>query len=88
MTTGEVIAMNPIGAIAYQVCQKHRITLAQLRGKQRARCFAWPRQEVMYRASKETSASLPEIGRYLDRDHTTVIHGIRAHEARMEAACA
>jgi chromosomal replication initiator protein len=39
----------------------------------------------MYLASKLTNRSTPEIGRRLgNRDHTTVLHGVRKITARIE----
>lgn len=37
-----------------------------------------PRQVAMYLARKMVGASLKTIGRHFDRDHTTVMHAIRA----------
>lgn len=41
------------------------------------------RQEVMYRAATETQASLTQIARVLDRNHTSVLHGVRSHRRRI-----
>lgn len=47
-----------------------------LRGRQRTREVAWPRQVAMYVIREETTASLLQIGAELGgRDHTTIIHG-------------
>ncbi|UJW87909.1 helix-turn-helix domain-containing protein [Devosia sp. SL43] len=67
-----------------QVCVKHDITRGELLSSRRARPIVAARHEAMYRMSKETSMSLPAIGRRLgDKDHTTVLSGIRRHEERM-----
>lgn len=50
----------------------------------RPREVAWARQDAMYLARKLTLKSLPDIGRrFGHRDHTTVIHAIRAVEKRL-----
>jgi chromosomal replication initiator protein len=50
----------------------------------RSRDAAWARQVAMYLARKLTLKSLPDIGRrFGHRDHTTVIHAVRAVEARI-----
>ena len=36
--------------------------------------MALPRQIAMYLMRRQTTLSLSEIGRFFDRDHTTVIH--------------
>lgn len=41
---------------------------------------ARPRQVAMWLARRVTSHSLPQIGRAMDRDHTTIMHGIRRVE--------
>lgn len=73
--------------IILEVATKYNLGVMEIIGAQRARHIAWPRQEIMYRASKETRCSLPQIGRVLgNRDHTTVMYGIRRHETRMKEA--
>jgi chromosomal replication initiation ATPase DnaA len=71
--------------IVQEVADKYRLTVTALKSPARYRVLAWPRQEAMARMYSETSASLPRIGRFFDRDHTTVLHGIRAYNER-EAA--
>lgn len=62
----------------------YEIPLIEMSSQRRGREVAWPRQEAMYLAKKLTPLSLPQIGRLFgDRDHTTVIHAIRAVEKRI-----
>ena len=70
--------------IAQAVAQENEITLADILGQSRQRASAWPRQTVMLLAS-EAGFSNPQIGRFLARDHTTVLSGIRAARARRDA---
>jgi chromosomal replication initiation ATPase DnaA len=50
----------------------------------RAFAIAHPRQEAMWRMHQTGKWSLPQIGRFLgERDHTTCLHGIRAHAKRI-----
>lgn len=44
----------------------------------------WPRQAVMA-ALRDQGYSLPRIGRVLSRDHTTILNGLRKHEARLRS---
>ena len=53
------------------------LTVNDMRSKGRVRPLARARQYAMWRIAKETSLSLPQIGRLLCRDHTTVLHAIR-----------
>jgi hypothetical protein len=51
---------------------------------QRRRSISHPRQVAMFLASELTPKSLPEIGRrFGGRDHTTVMHAIKAVRARI-----
>jgi chromosomal replication initiator protein len=66
------------------ICERHQLTMTELLGAMHSRYIAWPRQEAYWLCAKETGASLPQIGRaFGDRDHTTVLHGIRQHKKRM-----
>ncbi len=50
---------------------------------ERSRDIAWPRQRAMYLARTLGQRSLPAIGRaFGDRDHTTVLHAVRAVDKR------
>jgi hypothetical protein len=69
-----------------QVCAKHSLTRSELIGCRRERRLVAARHEAMYRMSKETTMSLPAIGRRMgNKDHSTVLHAIRKHAARMQA---
>lgn len=67
--------------IAARVAMKHKVKLEDVRGDCRARQFSYPRQEVMYEAIK-VGLTPSMVGRYLKRDHTTVLHGAKAHQKR------
>lgn len=47
---------------------------------------AQARQEIAAFAREMTDMSLPQIGRKLGRDHTTVLHSLRAVEKRKASA--
>jgi chromosomal replication initiator protein DnaA len=58
------------------VAEYYRISLEDLRGKQRDKHIVVPRHVAMYLMRQETEASLMEIGQALGgRDHSTVLHG-------------
>jgi chromosomal replication initiator protein len=58
------------------VSDYYRISLDDLRGKQRDKHIVVPRHVAMYLMRQETEASLLEIGQALGgRDHSTVLHG-------------
>lgn len=82
---GEIV-MRPRGPtmrkVISEVAERHGLTLTQLRDHCRTRSIAYVRQEAMYEARVRAGKSLPMIGRYLNRDHTTVLYGVRAHERR------
>jgi chromosomal replication initiator protein len=69
----ESLAIEP-DAIVLAVASHYGITREQLKGKRRTNSVALPRQVAMYLMRRQTTLSLSEIGRFFDRDHTTVIH--------------
>lgn len=77
--------MNPsIASIQAAVARFYDIPLREMTSQRRDRPAAHARQVGMYLARELTPYSLPMIGRWFGkRDHTTVIHGIKAVEARL-----
>lgn len=72
--------------IIREVCIKYNISLEDLISERRHKAIVQPRQEAMYRLCTETDWSLPRIGRALgNRDHTTVLHGRRAFQKRLDS---
>lgn len=68
-----------------EVCRKYDLEPHLIAGQRRFKKLVLARQEFSWRASKETGKSLPTIGRFLGgRDHTTILHGIRQHQARLD----
>jgi hypothetical protein len=61
------------------VCQRFHLTADQLRGRDVRRKIARPRMIAMYLVRDMTDASLHQVARHFGgRDHTTVIHAVRA----------
>lgn len=58
------------------------IRLSDWFGNTRFRSVAWPRQDFWRELYETTNLTLPQIGRLFGRDHSTVLHGIRASERR------
>lgn len=73
-----------LGAIQEAVCAVQGISPEEMRGPLRASRVARARQMAMYLARELTGLSLAEIARGFDRDHTTVMHAVRAVGARLE----
>jgi chromosomal replication initiator protein len=69
----ESLAIEP-ESIVHVAATHYGITRDQLKGKRRTNSVALPRQMAMYLMRRMTTLSLSEIGRFFDRDHTTVIH--------------
>lgn len=70
-------------SIAATVLMARGLSEPELFSARQYRAVAQARHEIMYRASKETALSLPQIGRFLGRDHKTVMHGIAKHAERL-----
>lgn len=75
-----------------EVCAGSSVRPRDLVGDSRLRPIVHKRQEAMYRLRKlacedgSPRYSLPVIGdKFGGRDHTTVLHGVRAHAKRLAA---
>jgi hypothetical protein len=70
---------NKVGVILAVMSRHHGIPAEDISGQRRTRPLVHLRQEVMFIAKYLTTRSLPEIARVLGgRDHTTILHGVKA----------
>ena len=68
----------PMATVKRMVARKFGLTVADLESECREKHLAYARHVAMYLCRKYSKRSLPIIGReFGDRDHTTVLHGIR-----------
>jgi len=76
-----------VRAIKEQVASEWLLEVADLDRRARVHAISHARHEAMFRIQKELAGkSLPWIGRQFGEpyyDHTSVMHGIRAHEDRV-----
>lgn len=73
-----------ISSIQKTVASYYSLPTASMVSADQRHFIAHPRQVAMYLASELTRHSIAEIGRRFKRDHTTVLHAIRAVKARSE----
>lgn len=90
LTAAHIAALDaiklPVGRqILREVAAATGTTPAALTGQSRIQKIAHARQ-IACHAMRMQGMSLEQIGRVVNRDHTTVIHAIRAVEKRMEAS--
>lgn len=72
--------INHAQAIKRDVAARYDITTACIDGEARPVKFLKARHEALYLVARDTTLSYARIGRLFgDRDHTTVISGIRTH---------
>jgi chromosomal replication initiator protein len=62
---------------ALPVAQRHGFTIAQLRTHDRTRTISRARHEAMATVYATGFWSLPQVGRFFRRDHTTVLHAVQ-----------
>ena len=73
-----------IEEIQTAVAKKFNISIAQILSAERTQSIVTPRQLSMYIARKYTMKSLPEIAKYFDKTHATIIHGVKNIEKRLD----
>ena len=67
--------------IAHDIALKHGVSYKDMRGSKRTQHQVKSRYEAMY-VMRQAGFSVSEIGRFFNRDHTTVMHGLNVHKAR------
>ena len=75
--------MQKIRNILVEEARISQLTIEEVIGYSRRQDILWTRYRIYWRARRETKASYPQIGRVLKRDHTTVIHGERCYQAKI-----
>ena len=78
------LTRHTLSRVLEVVASRHGLTPDEVLSQRRTRRIAYGRQELMAEL-RRLRYSLPEIGRMLGKDHTTVLHGVRAHERRQAA---
>ena len=68
--------------IIADVAHKCGVSVADIKSTSRDRAVAWARQDAMYEVYRRVHVSMPKLGRYFDREHTTVLHSINRAEER------
>jgi hypothetical protein len=58
------------------------VSIAEILGRNRRPPIAAARHEAVWRVRLATGWSLPRLGRFFKRDHTTVLHSLRKMEKR------
>lgn len=72
-----------VSRIKRDIAHKHGVSVEDIDGPRRTAKIARARQEAMWLAYRSTRITLMPLGRLFNRDHTSVLWGIRQHEARM-----
>lgn len=85
--SGPAIVRETVTAIA----EAHGVTVGQILRKDKSDRISAIRFEVYaalraLRLSNGLPPSYPAIGRWMQRDHATIIHGVRVHAAKLAEA--
>jgi hypothetical protein len=66
-----------------KVLVKHGMTFIDIAGQAKSQKFVDCRFEIYYRLRRELGLSLMQVGRMLNKDHTSVLHGYRRMEEKI-----
>ena len=73
-----------IEEIQSAVAKKYSVDIGQILSMERTQSLVTPRQLAMYIARKFTTKGLPEIAELFKKTHSTVIHGVKSIEKRLD----
>lgn len=66
-----------------QVATSRRVAIMLIASDSRMRVAVYARNEIMYMIkARNPSTSCPQMGRWFNRDHTSILHGIASHQER------
>lgn len=69
--------------IIQEVTKKHAIDLDRIVGRSRQWSVLKARDELCFRLRNETHWSYPEIGRFLNKHHSSVIAAVKRYKERL-----
>jgi chromosomal replication initiator protein len=81
----ERLVRTPADRIIEIVCQFYGVDKIDVVGPDRTQHVAMVRHIAMYLARSHFGLSYPELGSVFGRDHSSVIHGVRMIERRIQA---
>lgn len=73
---------NTARQLLREVCLRYGFSADDIRGPRRQAKIAAARMELYYLLRTHTDWSYPHIARFLNRDHSTIVHGVRTYCAR------
>jgi chromosomal replication initiator protein len=83
---GRIPIKPTMAQIFAAVCADYDVEPDLIRSRHRFPDAVIPRQEAMLRMVETGQWTLPQVGRFFDRDHSTVIFAVRRAKARRELA--
>jgi hypothetical protein len=84
VSTGAISYSGIVKQIIQEYTEETGYTLADLKSARRQQPLVDARQELYWQIYKNTNWSLPRIGKLFNKDHTTVLHGVRKVERRKQ----
>jgi len=73
-----------IHSIVVDVAAKHKVTVPLIMGETRDKRVVAARHEVWWRVWRTSGLSYPRIGAMFHRDHTTILHGVKQYQKRVD----
>ncbi len=73
---------KPLGELLDDFCREHRISRELILSHKRIKALWEPRQDFWRLAYDTGHYSLLRLASYFDRDHTSILHGIRKSRER------
>jgi chromosomal replication initiation ATPase DnaA len=69
--------------LAIRICDDHGVTLRDVLGPSSPRHLVHARWQIMFEL-RQRDWTFAQIGRVFGRDHTSVMHGVKAHGRKLE----
>ena len=86
MQTSETSAVITPDLVVRYVCRYYGVEESQLKGRQRSRNISEPRQVAMYLIRQMAGLSQDDVGKFFQRDHSTVVYTVEKVEKELSVA--
>jgi hypothetical protein len=71
---------HSLNKILDEVSERHEISILDMRANRRSKEISLARHEFFWRCKNETLCSTLQIGGHLNKDHSSVVHGIKNYK--------
>lgn len=81
---GQIEIRRSMPELIEEIANQYGVSIELIKSRNTKKAAYVPRQHFMWLAYQQAHLSMPIIGKFLNLDHSSVLHGIRRHVLRSQ----